>query len=213
MRPHGRRMSVLARRGQGSGHGPAPASSPRSATARPSPTASNLPPTQAWPPVTRQSGTTLAGESPQPLRQPPAQERHVLGRLRLFATPPPNLLRPQESRRQTPQRRPHLPGPPSLRCHLGHPRHQPARPAAQHADAASPAATQALVPALRCGQAARLKREAPAEIVPAHELAGHVLTAITARSGCDHLVFRLDDGTFAVVHLMGTPPRLRASHY
>jgi hypothetical protein len=68
----------------------------------------------------------------------------------------------------------------------------------------APAATQALVPALRCGQAARLKREAPAEIVPAHELAGHVLTAITARSGCDHVVFRVDDGTFAVVHLTWT---------
>jgi hypothetical protein len=52
-----------------------------------------------------------------------------------------------------------------------------------------PPPPQALVPALRCGQAARLEREAPAEIGPAHELAGRVLTAITARSGCDHAVF------------------------
>jgi hypothetical protein len=57
---------------------------------------------------------------------------------------------------------------------------------------------------LRCGQAARLEREAPAEIGPARELAGHVLTAITARSGCDHVVFRVDDGTFAVVHFTWT---------
>jgi len=53
-------------------------------------------------------------------------------------------------------------------------------------------------------QAARLEREAAAEIGPGHELAGHTLTAITACSGCDRVIFQVDDGTFAIVHLTWT---------
>jgi hypothetical protein len=54
------------------------------------------------------------------------------------------------------------------------------------------------------GQAARLEQEALAEIGPGHELTGHSLTAIAACSGCDRVAVRLDDGTFAIIHLTWT---------
>lgn len=49
--------------------------------------------------------------------------------------------------------------------------------------------------------AAALEHEARKEIGPGHDLAGHALTAIAACSGCDHAAFRLDDGSFAIIHL------------
>jgi hypothetical protein len=52
--------------------------------------------------------------------------------------------------------------------------------------------------------AIRLEHEAAAEIGPGHELTGHALTAIAACSGCDRVVFKVDDGSFAVVHLTWT---------
>ena len=68
--------------------------------------------------------------NPQPARQPPAQKRHVPRRVRLPARPGvQDLLRPQTRRGQTPQRRPHLPGPPPLRRHPRHAPHRPALPA------------------------------------------------------------------------------------
>src|SRR5690606_10753431 len=60
---------------------------------------------------------------------PPAQERHVPRRLRFSPLARvQGLLRPQTSRRQTPQRRTHLPRPPPLQRHLGHAPHRPALP-------------------------------------------------------------------------------------
>ena len=50
-------------------------------------------------------------------------------------------------------------------------------------------------------QTASLERKALAEIGPGHELSGHGLTAITACSGCDRVVFHADHGTFAIIHL------------
>ncbi len=56
-------------------------------------------------------------------------------------------------------------------------------------------------------RAAALEREARIEIGPDHELASHTLTAIAACSACDHVAFRLDDGTFAITHLTWTSRR------
>jgi hypothetical protein len=53
-------------------------------------------------------------------------------------------------------------------------------------------------------QAAGLEREAAVEIAPGHELSGHRLTAVAACEACDSVAFRVDDGTFAVVHLTWT---------
>jgi hypothetical protein len=50
-------------------------------------------------------------------------------------------------------------------------------------------------------QAAALAAEAQAEIGADHELAGHRLTAVVKCAGCDEVIFRVDDGTFAKVHL------------
>jgi hypothetical protein len=49
--------------------------------------------------------------------------------------------------------------------------------------------------------ATALVREAQAEIRSDHELAGHELTAIVKCAGCDDVIFSVDDGTFALVHL------------
>jgi hypothetical protein len=51
---------------------------------------------------------------------------------------------------------------------------------------------------------ASLVTEARAEISADHELAGRALTAVAACSGCDDVAFRLDDDTFALVHLTWT---------
>jgi hypothetical protein len=48
---------------------------------------------------------------------------------------------------------------------------------------------------------AALVAEALAEIAADHELAGHELTAVVTCAGCDEVIFRVDDGTFALVHL------------
>lgn len=50
-------------------------------------------------------------------------------------------------------------------------------------------------------EAGGLEREASVEVGPGHELSGRTLTAIARCSDCDHVVFRLDDDTWAVVHL------------
>lgn len=52
--------------------------------------------------------------------------------------------------------------------------------------------------------AATLEHEARKEIHPGHDLAGHSLTAIAGCSGCDRVAFRLDDGSFAIIHLTWT---------
>jgi hypothetical protein len=46
-----------------------------------------------------------------------------------------------------------------------------------------------------------LRREALAEIGPDHDLAGHDLVPVGKCAGCDHVVFQIDDGTFAIVQL------------
>jgi len=54
------------------------------------------------------------------------------------------------------------------------------------------------------------EREAAAEIAVGHELYGLGLTAIAKCGGCDDVVFRVADDTFAIVHLSWTskPERL-----
>jgi hypothetical protein len=49
--------------------------------------------------------------------------------------------------------------------------------------------------------AAALAAEARAEIGPDHELAGQELAAVVKCAGCDGVMFSVDDGTFAQVHL------------
>jgi hypothetical protein len=49
--------------------------------------------------------------------------------------------------------------------------------------------------------AAALAAEAQAEIGPHHELAGRQLTAVVKCGGCNEVIFAIDDGTFAQVHL------------
>src|SRR5215469_6401347 len=48
---------------------------------------------------------------------------------------------------------------------------------------------------------AALAAEARAEIGASHELAGHELTVVVKCEGCDEVIFTVDDGTFAQVHL------------
>jgi len=48
---------------------------------------------------------------------------------------------------------------------------------------------------------AALAAEARAEIGADHELAGHELAAVIKCAGCDDVIFSVDDGTFAQVHL------------
>jgi hypothetical protein len=54
---------------------------------------------------------------------------------------------------------------------------------------------------LEPGQGAGLEREAAIEIGPDHELSGHQLTAIARCKACDDVAFRVDDFTYAIVHL------------
>ncbi len=49
--------------------------------------------------------------------------------------------------------------------------------------------------------AAVLVRKAQAEVGCDHELAAHELTAVVKCAGCDDLIFSVDDGSFALVHL------------
>ncbi len=49
--------------------------------------------------------------------------------------------------------------------------------------------------------AAPLEREARAEIGDGHELWGRGLVAVARCEGGDHVLFRVDDGTWAIVHL------------
>jgi hypothetical protein len=52
------------------------------------------------------------------------------------------------------------------------------------------------------GEHARaLEREAATEIAAGHELHGLGLTAVAKCEGCDSVVFRASDDTFAIVHL------------
>jgi hypothetical protein len=48
------------------------------------------------------------------------------------------------------------------------------------------------------------EREAAAEIAFGHELHGIALTGIAKCEGCDDVVFRASDDTFAIVHLSWT---------
>ena len=62
------------------------------------------------------------------------------------------------------------------------------------------------------GENARaLEQEAATEIAQGHELYGLALTAVAKCQGCDSVVFRVSDDTFAIVHLSwirnpDTPP-------
>jgi hypothetical protein len=49
--------------------------------------------------------------------------------------------------------------------------------------------------------AAVLAAEAQAEVGPEHELAGRQLAAVVRCGGCDEVIFSVDDGTFAQIHL------------
>jgi hypothetical protein len=53
-------------------------------------------------------------------------------------------------------------------------------------------------------RAAQLAREAIAEIGPGHELHGHALVAVAACGSCDDVLFRVDDESWAIVHLTWT---------
>jgi hypothetical protein len=53
-------------------------------------------------------------------------------------------------------------------------------------------------------QARALEREATTEIAAGHELYGLGLTAVAKCAGCDSVVFRASDDTFAIVHLSWT---------
>jgi hypothetical protein len=55
-------------------------------------------------------------------------------------------------------------------------------------------------------EARRLEAEARAEITDGHELQGVGLAAIARCTGCDHVVFRCSDDTFALVHLSYAHP-------
>jgi len=48
------------------------------------------------------------------------------------------------------------------------------------------------------------EREAEKEIAPGHELHGLALSALAKCEGCDDVVFRASDDTFAIVHLAWT---------
>jgi hypothetical protein len=49
--------------------------------------------------------------------------------------------------------------------------------------------------------AERLTAELQREIAPGHVLAGRRATVVRRCSGCDDVLFRMDDDVFAVVHL------------
>jgi hypothetical protein len=52
------------------------------------------------------------------------------------------------------------------------------------------------------GESARtFEQEAATEIAAGHELHGLALTAVAKCEGCDSVVFRASDSTFAIVHL------------
>ena len=53
-------------------------------------------------------------------------------------------------------------------------------------------------------RAAQLVREAVAEIGPGHELHGQALVAVAACRSCDDVLFRVDDESWAIVHLTWT---------
>ena len=53
-------------------------------------------------------------------------------------------------------------------------------------------------------RAQALRREALLEIGLGHQLAGRRLTTLAVCEGCDDVLFRLDDGSFAIVHLTWT---------
>lgn len=64
--------------------------------------------------------------------------------------------------------------------------------------------------------AAAFEKEAKAEIAPGHELDGIVLRAVAKCEGCDAVVFRASDDTFAIVRLTWAgrseaPPRPRTT--
>jgi Transposase IS116/IS110/IS902 family len=79
-------------------------------------------------PVTHQSGKSINGESKSRRGKSPPQVKNAMF-LAAFASRPgvQGVLRPKASRGQTPQRRSHLPGPPTLQGHPGHAPHPPAR--------------------------------------------------------------------------------------
>ncbi len=45
------------------------------------------------------------------------------------------------------------------------------------------------------------EQEAADEIGPGHPLGGHILTLIALCMACDSAAFRVDDGSFAIIHL------------
>jgi hypothetical protein len=50
----------------------------------------------------------------------------------------------------------------------------------------------------------RLIAELQREIGPGHDLAGRSVAVVRRCSGCDDVIFRIDDDAFAVVHLTWT---------
>ncbi len=58
-------------------------------------------------------------------------------------------------------------------------------------------------------RARRFEREAIAEIGRGHDLAGLDLTAASTCPGCDDVLFRLPDASFAIVHLTWSGNRER----
>ncbi len=78
-------------------------------------------------PVTRQSGKSINGESKSRRGNHRLKNAMFLAAFASLRDPGvQSLLRPQTGRRQTPQRRPHLPRPPPLQRHPGHAPHPPA---------------------------------------------------------------------------------------
>jgi hypothetical protein len=57
---------------------------------------------------------------------------------------------------------------------------------------------------LETEHALAFEREAEKEIAPGHALHGIALSAVAKCEGCDDVVFRASDGTFATVHLTWT---------
>ena len=61
-------------------------------------------------------------------------------------------------------------------------------------------------------EGAALRHQAAATITPGHPLHGLTIEADARCSGCESVAFRVEDGTFAIVHLSGDgdtgePPR------
>lgn len=87
-------------------------------------------------------------------------------------------------------------------------RHQHAHRAARDegragADTDTPPGPAPRPPWFRPGaqHSSRLTREANAEIGSGHDLSGLQLIAVAACEGCDRVIFRVNDDTFAIVHL------------